>query len=55
MTAVGIVSLILAWFSALYMAMGIAAMSAPAAFWGGIGVMVFGVITKVCLEKSFGG
>lgn len=55
MTAVGITSLILAWLSFLYMLLGIAAMSGPASFWGGIGLIVFGVVTKVCLRKSFGG
>lgn len=52
---IGIAALIIAWFSALYMALGIAAMSGPAAFWGGISTIIFGVITKVCMRKSFGG
>ena len=53
--AIGITSLVIAWLAFLYMILGIAAGSGFAAFWGGIGLIVFGVVTKVCLTKSFGG
>lgn len=55
MLILGIICLILAWLSFMWMAMGMLTGSAFVMFWGGMGLMVFGLITRLCLRKTFGG
>ena len=51
----GIVTLVLAWLCFMWMCMGLMTGVAAAMFWPGMGLIVFGLITRYCLRRSFGG